>query len=109
MKLEEKATNFDTYQHIHRVQVLLAKVITNLLERANNHDQSKLYSPEVELFTEYTHALANTTYGSKEYNDFKTKLKYSSITSDIEKHLYRLTEDIQDPEEQLIYKEGRCK
>lgn len=73
--LEQKATNFDTMRHIERVRNLLNEVIRELLNRAENHDQSKLESPEVELFTEYTPKLANCTYGSKEYDEFKKAMK----------------------------------
>jgi hypothetical protein len=75
LTIEQKATNYDTQRHIHRVQQLLAICINNLLSRAIDHDQSKLQSPEVELFTEYTNKLAHSTYGSDEYKDFLVKLK----------------------------------
>lgn len=72
---EEKATNSDTWQHIHRVQYHLNTCIIHLLNRAHEHDQSKLSSPEVELFTEYTSKLASTTFGSEEYNQYKKEMK----------------------------------
>jgi hypothetical protein len=61
-----------TYEHIQVVQQLLNKVIAELLIRQLNHDQSKLKSPEVEVFDEYTAKLKDVTYGSEEY---KTSLK----------------------------------
>jgi len=57
----------DTYAHIQQVQRLLGRMIRNLLDRAEAHDQSKLASPEVELFDEFTPLLAGSTYGSPEY------------------------------------------
>lgn len=76
MKLtqEQEATNFHTFRHIERVRNLLNKVVTKLLDRAEKHDQSKLESPEVELFTEFTPKLASSTFGSPEYNDFKKQM-----------------------------------
>jgi len=74
LTLEEKATNFDTMRHIERVRNLLDDFIVELLNRGRLHDQTKLESPEVELFTKYTPALAATTFGSPEYNENKKKL-----------------------------------
>ena len=71
---EQKACNFDTFRHIERVRNLLNTVIVKLLKRGELHDQSKLESPEVELFTEWTPKLAAVTYGSPEYNEMKKKL-----------------------------------
>ena len=74
LTLEQKATNFDTMRHIERVRNLLNNVVAELLLRGQNHDQSKLQSPEVELFTEYTDKLAGVTYGSKEYDEYRKAL-----------------------------------
>jgi len=46
-------------------------LIREILCRQEDHDQSKLENPEVQAFTEYTDRLANTTYGSPEYEDCK--------------------------------------
>lgn len=75
LTLEQKSTNSDTWEHIHRVQYYLNKCIAQLLERSHKHDQSKLDSPEVELFTEYTPKLAGTTFGSNEYNQYKKEIQ----------------------------------
>jgi len=45
-------------------------VALGLTKRAEVHDQSKLESPEVEIFTEYTPKLKDSTYGSEEYKSF---------------------------------------
>jgi Family of unknown function (DUF5662) len=58
-----------TLEHISVVQRLLKLVIENLFNRAEVHDESKLFSPEVEIFDEVTPKLAALTYGSPEYND----------------------------------------
>lgn len=75
LTLEEKACNYDTFRHIERVRNLLNICVKELLDRAEKHDQSKLESPEVESFTEYTPKLAASTYGSVEYDDFKKAIK----------------------------------
>ena len=73
--LEEQATNFQTSKHIQLVQSLLHRMVTELLHRAEKHDQSKLDRPEVEAFTEYTSKLAESTYGSVEYEGFRKAMK----------------------------------
>ena len=72
LTIEEKATNNDTFRHIERVRNLLNVCITELLSRGELHDQSKLESPEVEAFTEFTPKLAASVYNSDEY--IKNKL-----------------------------------
>lgn len=67
LTLEEQATNAATLHHIGTVQTLLHKIVKDILDRADIHDQSKLASPEVELFAEWTPKLAAMTYGSQEY------------------------------------------
>lgn len=68
LTLEQKACNNDTFRHIEKVRNYLQRFIKNLLDRGERHDQTKLSSPEVELFTEYTPKLAGLTYGTDEYN-----------------------------------------
>lgn len=63
----EKATNHETWTHIHNVQRLLLHMSSLLSERCLTHDQSKLSPPEVSVFTEYTKRLKDITYGSDEY------------------------------------------
>jgi len=75
LTLEQKATNYDTMRHIERVRNLIGEFVSDLLRRAAAHDQSKLESPEVEAFTEYTPKLAACTYGSPEYESFRTAMK----------------------------------
>lgn len=72
---EQKATNYETYEHIRQVQLLLAKVHKDLHERALAHDQSKLSPPEVDTFTEFTPKLKHAEYGSDEYKSFLKQMK----------------------------------
>lgn len=57
----------ETYKHIQAVQSYLGDAIRNLMQRSERHDQSKLVSPEVEIFDEYTPKLASSDYMSDEY------------------------------------------
>lgn len=59
-----------TLEHIDVVRGLLRKVTNDLDLRAIAHDRSKLESPEVEVFDEYTPKLKDSTYGSPEYASF---------------------------------------
>ena len=60
----------DSSNHIERVRVLLGDVISNLQNRADVHDETKLHSPEKECFDKYTPLLRGATYGSDEYRGF---------------------------------------
>jgi hypothetical protein len=75
LTLEQQSTNYTTMRHIERVRNLLNLFVADLLRRGEEHDQSKLESPEVELFTEWTPKLAACTYGSEEYEGFRKALK----------------------------------
>lgn len=65
----------DTLKHIKRVDDLLKMAASELLRRGSIHDDSKLKTPEKELFDELTPLLAKLTYGSQEYTDSLAKLK----------------------------------
>lgn len=65
----------DTLLHKKRVAQLMTESSIELIKRANVHDDSKLLSPEKELFDEFTPKLKGTTYGSDEYKSFLTQLK----------------------------------
>lgn len=68
-------SKLDTLLHIKRVNQLLTEAAVELIRRANIHDDSKLVSPEKELFDEYTPKLKDCTYGSDEYKGFLKGLK----------------------------------
>jgi hypothetical protein len=70
LTVEQQACNYATMRHIERVRNLLTDFVRELLLRGELHDQSKLASPEVEAFTEFTPKLANCTYGSEQYKEF---------------------------------------
>lgn len=60
----------DTITHIRTVRELLARFIALLANSGQEHDSSKLYPPEKQIFDEYTPKLRDTTYGSEEYKKY---------------------------------------
>jgi Family of unknown function (DUF5662) len=60
----------DTLKHIEEVRYRMLEVIHELSDRLARHDSSKLESPELEVFNEYTPKLNASTYGSDEYKEF---------------------------------------
>lgn len=64
----------DSLRHIKRVAELLSEAATELLQRGARHDDSKLESPEKELFDIYTPKLKDCTYGSDEYKGYLKEL-----------------------------------
>ncbi len=75
LTVEQQACNYDTSKHIRFVQAFLNKFARSLTVRGEQHDESKLHSPEAELFTEVTARLAGLTYGSPEYSASLKDLK----------------------------------
>ena len=75
MKINEEATNYHTMRHIERVRNIINICVNELLKRGEMHDQSKLESPELEAFTEYTPKLATCTYKSEEYNSYTDAMR----------------------------------
>lgn len=57
----------DTYKHIGRVRHYLTRLIVELLDRAQYHDESKLSGIEKEGFDTLENTLSGLTYGSPEY------------------------------------------
>lgn len=75
MENQKYDSTTDTLKHIKRVAQLLTEASGELIKRANVHDDSKLESPEKELFDKYTPKLKESTYGSEEYKTFLKELK----------------------------------
>ena len=57
----------ETQKHIDKVRKYIRFFTDKLTTRGENHDASKLETPEVELFAEHTERLAEIEYGSDEY------------------------------------------
>jgi hypothetical protein len=68
--MSEYDSTADTLKHIKRVNELLLMCCTDLMDRAVNHDTSKMSPEEKELFDEYTPKLKGCTYGSDEYKGY---------------------------------------
>ena len=64
-----------TRKHIDEVRNLIQTMIYELNSRLIHHDESKLESPEREIFDEYTPKLKSTTYGSDEYKGYLKEMK----------------------------------
>jgi len=65
----------DTEKHITNVKLYAFRIINALIDQVELHDQSKLESPEVEIFEKFTEKLKDSTYGSEEYNTFLKEMK----------------------------------
>lgn len=65
----------ETRKHIDTVRNLIDKIVLDLKDRAIVHDQSKLSSPEKEIFEIYTPKLKDITYGSSEYKQYLKEMK----------------------------------
>ena len=57
----------ETQKHIETVRRYIRFMIDKIEMRGVKHDSSKLESPEVEVFAEYSPKLNNTVFGSEEY------------------------------------------
>lgn len=75
MKYTKEDCIRDTKEHIAQVREFMLLFAKELMERALLHDQSKLKSPELEIFTEYTPKLKYSTYGSDEYKNFLKEMQ----------------------------------
>ncbi len=67
--------NMETLKHIQRVRHFIYLMMVELDRRAREHDQSKLESPEAEVFGEWTPELAKVEYDSPEYKALLEKVK----------------------------------
>lgn len=73
--MTEAECKVETLKHIERVRYYLRIITDKLTSRGISHDKTKLESPEVELFTEFTPRLAELKYGSEEYKESLAGLK----------------------------------
>jgi len=67
--------NLETIKYIDDVRANLYIFITDLIQRAKDHDASKLQSPEQEIFSEYWGELGKVEYGSEKYKKLLEKVK----------------------------------
>lgn len=59
----------DTLKHIETVRGFVLDAVRNLINRAVDHDQSKLLEPEKSMYDEFTPKLRELAYGSDEYRE----------------------------------------
>lgn len=76
---KQKATNYETLKHIEMVMQLLATMQHEIARRMFSHDRSKLESPEMEMFEQFTERLVGLTYGSEEYKQCLEEMKQSAL------------------------------
>ena len=65
----------ETLKHISCVRDNIWLMVLELLNRAKNHDKSKLESPEREIFGEHADELAKVEYGTDEYKKLLEKVR----------------------------------
>lgn len=70
---------FKTIRHIETVRNYLNEVIRELLNRQEQHDQSKLQNPEREMFDKWTSKLRGVSYGSEEYKGFIREMSKDAL------------------------------
>jgi hypothetical protein len=77
-------SSIDTDEHKKCVTSLLNNLILELAYRKENHDNSKLESPEKEVLDEHIPKLKGLTYWSDEYQKQLTQLEPATV------HHYRV-------------------
>lgn len=65
----------DTLLHKEKVKNYMKMAGNELIHRGIVHDNTKLETPEKEIFDEYTPKLKESTYGSEEYKKFLKEMK----------------------------------
>lgn len=70
-----KQSVFDTMEHIAKVRREIDRFVAALMERADQHDQSKLGGVELPVFAEFGPKLSKTAYGSEEYKNHLASMK----------------------------------
>lgn len=68
-------SKIDTLNHKDKVKKYMHMIGWEMIERGFDHDNSKLESPEKEIFDEYSPKLSNTTYGSDEYKKYLKEME----------------------------------
>ena len=73
--MSENSSREQTLEHKRMIAHFIGEIIKELIDRMNEHDDTKLQDPEVTLFDEFTPKLAGCTYDSEEYREFLKKMK----------------------------------
>lgn len=73
-------STIDAKAHIAKIQYVLNNIIApELLNRALNHDKSKLEDPEKETYDKYIPLLQKVKYGTPEYNKLKDEMAETGV------------------------------
>jgi hypothetical protein len=75
LRYTEEQCKKDTIEHINQVKEFMIVIASDVLNRANKHDSTKLEKHELPIFTEYTPKLKHSTYGSDEYKQFLKEMQ----------------------------------
>ena len=68
-------SDLETLKHINRVRDFLYLFVFDLIQRAKDHDASKMEEPERQIFGENFKKLSEVEYGSQEYKDLLEKVR----------------------------------
>ena len=68
-------SKFKTIRHIETVRNFLNIFLKEIIDRQEEHDQTKLQEPEVSIFNIYTAKLRNCEYNSLEYKEYLKEMK----------------------------------
>ena len=94
-------SEISTRKHAARVTHYLRAMVVELLRRSEEHDASKLETPEVEVLAKQTEKLGGLTYGSDEY---KVQLKTVDMKPFLDHHY---ANNRHPPEHHVICSEWR--
>ena len=75
----------DTLEHKANIEKVMAILIDDLVNRKQNHDNSKLEFTEKNGYDKFIPLLKDAPYGSKEYNDVRKEMMNSCL-----KHHYEV-------------------
>lgn len=67
--MEKYNSTQDTNLHRAHIQNFMKRTTLDLVTRSREHDKSKLYKPEKDLYDTYGERLNTLEYGSEEYQD----------------------------------------
>lgn len=74
---DEQCTK-ETKKHQDKVKDYTDFIAKAIMSRGKSHDASKLKSPELEIFAEYSDKLKGVTYGSSEYKECLENMKVAT-------------------------------
>lgn len=69
----------EVMEHRMKVQIMMNRMSREFIARGNRHDNSKLKSPEKEIYSQYNEALHVAKYGTPEYNELMVKIEPAVI------------------------------